>query len=204
MKSIRVLVFAISLILIAGATSAYAGLAVDFTSPGVDSTNGNWSLGWKFTVNEPIVVEALGFYDDQKNGLTQTHDVGIFNSAETLIVSGQVQPGDPLVSWWRWTTVTPTTLVPGESYQIAAVTGDENYTYIPTGFVAAPEVNFLLDSWYLPPGGGVLAYPNSTDNLVGYFGPNFATEVVSVPAPGALLLLIPGVAGVLGLRRRLS
>ena len=204
MRSIRVLVFMVALILAAGPISAQAGMAIDFTSPTIDSTNGTWSLGWAFTVNQPVLVESLGFYDDQKNGLTASHDVGIFDSAQQLVVSGTVTPNDPLASWWRWTEVTPTLLVPGESYQIAAVTGTENYTWAPVGFVVDPQVNFLLDSYFSPSGGGVLTYPNSSDQIVGYFGPNFSAEVAAIPAPGALLLLLPGVASVLRLRRRLS
>ena len=204
MKSVRILVLTVGLILIAGPICAQASMAIDFANPTVDLTNGNWSLGWAFTVNQPIMVQSLGFYDDQKNGLTQLHDVGIFNAAQQLIVVGQVTPNDPLLSWWRWTNVTPTLLVPQEQYEIAAVTGAENYTWAPTGFVVDPQVNFALDS-YFTPSNGVLTYPNASDQIVGYFGPNFSTEPVGViPVPGSLLLLVPGLAGVLGLRRRLS
>jgi hypothetical protein len=201
MTRIRVLVFTVGLILVAGPICAQAGMAVDFAAPGLDVTTGNWSLGWAFTVNQPMIVQSLGFYDDQKNGLIQVHDVGIFNAAQQLIVFGQVTPSDPLVSWWRWTNVTPTLLVPQELYQIGAVTGAENYSGLPVGFVVDPQVNYLLDSYFNPPN-GVLTYPNTSQGVVGDFGPNFSTDAVPVPAPGALLLLVPGLVSVLGLRRR--
>jgi hypothetical protein len=202
MRSMQVLVCAAGLILMAAPITVLADLGVDFTSPGSDGTNGNWSLGWAFTVNEAIVVEALGFYDDQKNGLSQAHDVGIFDGAGTLIVSGQVQPGDPLISWWRWTNVTPTSLVVGQSYQIAAVTGDENYAYDPTDFVVAPEINFLGDSYYSPSGAGVLTYPNYiVTGYTGWFGPNLSLNEVVVPLPGAVVLLALGLTTV-GLKRK--
>lgn len=202
MKSIKVLVFTIGLVLIASPICARAGLAIDFANPTVDLTNGNWSLGWAFTVNEPIAVDALGFYDDLQNGLTQLHDVAIFDAAQAMVVSGQVAPGDPLISWWRWTAVTPTVLVPGMQYQIQAVTGAENYTWAPIGFVVDPRVNYQLDSYFTPPG-GMLVYPDASDRVVGYFGPNFSITRV-VPVPGSLLLLVPGLLGVIGLRRKLA
>jgi len=201
MKRSNAFLFAVGLALLAGPVCAYADLAVDFTNPGQEWNNGNWSLGWKFSVNAPLTVEALGFYDDQKNGLTEAHDVGIFDSTGALIVSGRVQPNDPLESWWRWTGVTPTTLVVGEEYQIAAVTGTENYTWAPAGFVTDSQVNFLFDSYWTP-ANGVLTYPNGSDGVTGYFGPNFSTQLV--PLPGSLLLAIPAFASVFGLRRRLS
>lgn len=200
MRSMQVLVFVAGLTLMVAPISLGADLGVDFTSPTTDFTNNNWSLGWGFTVNESLVVQALGFYDDLKNDLREAHDVGIFDSTGTLIVSGQVQPGDPLMSWWRWTNVTPTSLVAGQSYQIAAVTGGENYTWNPTGFVVAPEISFLQDSFYNPPG-GVLMYPNSSNALTGWFGPNLSLEEIVVPLPGAVVLLALGLMTV-GLKRK--
>jgi len=202
MRRCGVLFLVAGLILTVAATGAQASLAVDFTSPTTDFTNGNWSLGWKFTVNEPVLVTALGFYDDQTNDLTELHDVAIFDAAQQVVVSGQVAPGDPLISWWRWTGVTPTVLVPQMEYQIAAVTGTENYTWLPTGFVVDPRVNYLLDS-YFSAASGVLTYPDSSSQTVGMFGPNFAMESV-IPAPASVLLLIPGLMSLVGFRRRLS
>ncbi len=96
----------------------------------------------------------------------------------------------------------PTVLDPGTEYKIVSVTGSENYTWDPTGFVVDPRVNFLLDAYYTPPN-GALTYPNASDQAVGYFGPNFMLDSV-VPVPGSLLLLVPGLMGVVGLRRKLS
>lgn len=109
------------------AVPSFGALALDFTSPTVDATNGAWSLGWEFTLRSAVTVTALGFYDDGKNDLTQSHGVVIYNLQGNPLVSGTVNPGDPLQSWWRWTSVTPT-LLPTGSYIITAATGSENYT----------------------------------------------------------------------------
>ncbi len=202
MKSYGVVFLMAGLILAVGVDYAQAGLAVDFAEITMSSNNGNWSLGWSFTVEQPVTVTALGFYDDLQNGLTQPHDVAIYDAQQQIVVSGQVVPGDPLVSWWRWTQVQPVVLDPGVQYEIVAVTGDENYAWEPTGFVADPQVNYLADA-YRTPAGGVLAYPNGSDGIVGYFGPNFLLTN-AIPAPGALLLLAPGLMTLVGLRRKLS
>ena len=202
MKSYGVVFLMAGLILAVGVNHAGAGLAVDFTSVTTDFTNNNWSLGWSFTVNQSVTVTALGFYDDLQNGLTQPHDVAIYDAQQQVVVSGQVVRGDPLVSWWRWTQVQPVVLVPGVQYEIVAVTAGENYTWGPVGFVTDPQVNYLVDA-YTMPAGGVLAYPNFSDGVVGYFGPNFLLTS-AIPAPGALLLLAPGLMTLVGLRRKFS
>src|SRR5436309_3045285 len=75
--------------------------AIDFTSPTANYTNGSWSLGWEFTVNQAIDVTSVGFYDDQRNGLTAGHPVGIFDAATNLLASATVAPGDPLTGFFR-------------------------------------------------------------------------------------------------------
>lgn len=202
-RNFGVMFLVTGLILAVGANYAQAGLAVDFANfmPDTTTNTGNWCLGWSFTVNQPVMVTGLGFFDDFQDDLTQSHDVAIYDAQQQIVIAGQVAPGDPLVSWWRWTDVAPTTLAPGIQYEIVAVVGSENYTWDPAGFVADPRVNYVVDAYYTP-AGGVLAYPNASDGVVGFFGPNFSMDII--PAPGALALLVPGLMGLVGLRKRLS
>ena len=181
-----------------------ATLAADFTSPTVDSTNGSWSLGFEFNVNIPFVVTELGFYDDFQNDLTQSHDVGIYNAGGTLLVSGTISPGDPLVSWFRWTSVTPTLLPVGNGYRIAGVTGAENYTWSPTGFTTDPSITFVADRYT---SSATLVFPaDGPVGVNGFFGPNFAGNPVPEPGTFALLAagLIAGIGRVRHIRRSQS
>ena len=188
------------------AVSAHAGLAVDFTSIGMDHWDGSYySLGWSFKVgSDNIDVDALGFYDDQKNGLTQSHDVGIYDAQGNLLASTTVTPNAVLSSWWRWSSLTsPLVLAAGQTYYIAAVNGSENYTWNPFGFVTAPGINFVQDQYIVS---STLAFPSYSyngSNGRAWFGPNFNTST-AVPLPASLLLMGPGLAGLAVLRKKFN
>lgn len=178
--------------------------AVDFSTPTIDTTNGAWSLGFQFTTNKTINVTALAFYDDLKNDLTQTHEVGIFDNIGNLLVQGTVKPGDALDGFFRYTSVQSTQLRAGGTFFIAAATRAENYTYNPNGFLVDPNITFqssafrLSDTLVFPgtvPGGTPIAVSSTlqtSDGNQGYLGPNFrADAVTAVPTPA----LLPGLIG---------
>jgi hypothetical protein len=192
--------------------SAYATLAIDFTvNPGFNYHDANsYSMGWEFDVNQPIIVTSLGFYDYQQDGLAESHAVGIYNASGDLLVSGTVNPGDPLTGWFRFHSVTPTLLPAGDAYFIAAVTGNEDFCYNQKGIQEGPEIAFIIARIYYD-------YPYSTDTLLfpvnanhidspAYFGPNFQyvndPPPSHAPVPATLLLLGSGLLGLGGLRKK--
>jgi hypothetical protein len=198
MSQIRAL-FAAAAVVVATAAPALAGPAIDFTTPTIDFTNGQWSLGFKFQANANVSVTALGFYDDGMNGLTESHDVGIYDDMGNLLASTTVTNADPLTGWFRYADIAPLALTAGDTYYIAAVTGTENYTWDPVGFTVDPAITFLGDRYV---SSSVLAFPSfGPDGVTGYFGPNMLLDVpAAVPAPAGLVLL-GCAAPVFGLRR---
>jgi len=174
--------------------------AIDFTVPGINSTNSQWSLGFQFTTNKTVNVTALGFYDDDQNGLTEAHEVGIFDDRGTLLVNVTVNPEASLDGFFRYTSVAPTVLQAGKTFFIAAATGAEKYTFNPTDFSVNPNITFVASAFRAST---TLVFPGDTlassgdnpgrlitsDTNTGYFGPNFkADDVVAVPTPA----LLPG------------
>ena len=51
------------------------------------------TYGWSFTLSSTITVTDLGYFDFGGNGLNDAHDVGIWTSTGTLMVSATVPAG---------------------------------------------------------------------------------------------------------------
>lgn len=181
---------------------ALAGPAISFSGVVINATNGVWSLGWEFNVNSALSVTALGFYDDNQNGLSEDSHVGIFNSSGMLLVSTTVTTSDPLTGFFRYSAISPFVLAAGNGYRIAATTGSMNYTWDPTGFSVDPRITFVSDVYT---SSTTLVFPNEGCCSVsqGYFGPNFLIGGdVAVSEPATLALLGAGLLGLAALRRR--
>ena len=134
----------LSILLAAGRLHAQTP-ALDFSSLGTcfDYSQGTYSLGWSFSTTQNVSVSALGFYDDLKNGLSASHDVGIYNASNcALLAATTVTPSDPLTGFFRYHNIAPVTLPAGGQYLIAAVTGTEKYAVSVTSLTVHPSVTF--------------------------------------------------------------
>ncbi|MCK9377799.1 MAG: DUF4082 domain-containing protein [Syntrophobacterales bacterium] len=180
--------------LLAAPASAFVAWEWTTTTTASGSTV-SFSLGTEFTANSSFTVNQLGFFDYLGDGLTEGHDVGIYDLDQNLLTSTTVTNADPLVGHFRYHATTPVTLLAGHTYRIAAVTGNELFTWAPEGYFTDPNVTYVISAYTAS---AVLTYPNETfSGETGYFGPDFQT----VPVPPATYLLGSGLLGLIGWRK---
>jgi Domain of unknown function (DUF4082) len=194
--------------------TAQAAPIYDFDSAPIRFGEANVTVGFQFTANANLTINALGFYDHNQDGLTTSHDVGIFDTNGTLLNSTSVSSGTAgaLDGKFRYAAVPSFTLTSGQSYIIAGLAnGQDGYTYGNVGttilglttnptisisplaslFLYAPSFSFPTDNY------GYDLYP-----MV-----NFKFEepsISSVPLPAAFPLLGIGLAGLGGMQRWFS
>ncbi len=189
---------------------ALADPALDFSTPGVLANNwsptlNGFSMGWEFDVLAPIEVSRLGYFNHgpQGGGIVTPHEVGIFDSYGTLLVSTTVNPGDPVSGLWVWKSLaTPFTLAPGTGYVIAGLTGPTDlYTYSVSSIAVDPRIAYVKNRYQRTPSGTLINPLYTTSFYPGYhwFGPNMDI----VPEPSLLQLpFLLGMGGFAYWRRR--
>jgi len=165
--------------------------------------NSNQTMGTRFLVLDvPLSVTRLGVYDDQHDGLLESHQVGVWHHISKELVGSAVVPAGSsaeLVGDWRFVDVTPFTLASGEEYRIGAFTGDADLdrnphrgTLTPNPAIQAPRVkNSYWDTGWGDPWRG--------DSTVRVFA---NADVLPVPEPSSIALLGIVSLGVVGHGRR--
>src|SRR5437660_1734543 len=113
-------VVAAAMLLATATVSSASTLGLDVTSdtqvfaPGVFH-----NIGWQFSVNAPITIDALGLFDVNPAGLAENHQVGIWDNSGTLLAQTTVTNGSTLVASasnagdWLFADIAPIVLLPG-------------------------------------------------------------------------------------------
>lgn len=185
---------------------AVADTALSFTG-GSSYTWAGASIGWEFSITQPITVNSLGVYDFGGDGLIDAHEVGIFPAGvNTPLVTTTVTTTDTLDSGFRYAPISPLILAPG-SYVVAArmPTGSDLGTSFATQSTA-PEISYTKE-WFLYSASFELPTSDwAADG--GNFGANFqftpgTISAIAVPTLSQNMLLVLSVLLVLfGLRYR--
>ena len=184
-------------------TPSFGGSLAASATGGVLSANFHFTVGWSFTVNSAVTVEALAFFDAGNDGLHDAHDIAIWRSDTTLVTSTTIPAGTSAVldSGYREVAISPVLLNPGD-YVIGAylpLAVDTWHFGSGTVVTTIPQITFGHDQFVA---GTSLAFPNSSNLNPGYFGPSFFVQD-AVPEPSAGVLGLTGLGLVMaGLIRR--
>ncbi len=177
-----------------------AGIA-SFTSGLKNASLSNTTYGYSFTTASALTIRSLGIFDVGFDGLSEGHQVGIWDLSQTLLGSVSIGPGTSatLVNGFRYANLSsPLTLTAGTTYRIGAFYAGLGDEFAQDATALEGNGITLLTSHYSLPSSPNLSYPNFQTNFAdGYLGPNFSTQ--SVPAP----LPVFGAATAFGFSRRL-
>jgi hypothetical protein len=176
-----------------------AAVVFTFTSAdnGVTATGND---GIKFTANADVIVDALGYYDYQRNGFQFSHSVGIYDAVtQILLTSVTVASSDLLISDFRYASIAPLTLEAGHSYIVVGHTTQSSIDQlaVPNDLVINSAVTY---EGYVFNFDSTLTFP--TLGLVGgraTFGPNLN---MVAPEPSAAILTSGGLIGMILRKRR--
>jgi hypothetical protein len=204
------IMFAVVLGLLVG-RQVQADVILDFTG-GVTANplGASFVEGYTFTVNTPHSVDGLAIWNQSGAGLIHSHQVGLWDGAGNLIasatLSGTGTSTEPSTGGGKWveSSMSPLTLVPGQTYTLGAVyiAGDsDQYVANATRVSTVPEVTY--GAAVASSISSSLAEPTIPFLGNNYFGPDLVLTPTAVPAPPAVVLVGLG-AGCVALKRYVS
>jgi len=209
----RIFIIALSLFSLAvGSLPAKASeLALDFTGTTANSFLAELTFGWSFTANQSIVVDGLGFFDDElRTGadLRQDHLVSLWDIQGVLLAQTTITNASTAVAStaaggeWLFNDISPVTLTAGD-YVIGA------YDPACSSILDCDDIRFSgsaitssLITFIEARDGSGNGFPTIEQSLRddGYFGPNL--RVSAVPVPAAIWLFGTALIGFVGFSRR--
>jgi hypothetical protein len=186
------------------ATEAVQGVTGGTNFPAFNGTN--QTIGWYFSTNAILDVTALGVYSISAN-LSQSHQIGIWDSAGLLLGSATLAPSNGAADTFRYVQLAnPFSLQAGNTYTIGSdITSPftDIYRSGASSITTDPSITFLGAARNASSGG--FSNPDTlTAGTLGRFGPSFqfTSAVNAVPEPSTWAMMISGFGLVGGVMRR--
>jgi hypothetical protein len=169
-------------------------VALTFTTGGASTQNATQlprTHGWGFLLNQSIIVDALGMYDIDGDGLLTETTVGLWTDSGVLISSTVIPSGAsaPLTSGFRFQSITPIQLTSGQAYVLGATLKNDGdrARFGVSDLVVAPEFTYS-GTRVSSPGSG-FAFPEPLPAVArGTFGPNLMFTVI--PEPSTIMFAV--------------
>jgi hypothetical protein len=214
----RVIIKAIVIIsLVTNSLQSFAGAISIQTSP-FDFANGFGTIGWSFTVNQPMTISALGTYDAGGDGLIDATNVGLWKADGTLVTEAIVPAGTVgiLNGMFRFTAINHVNLEQGVEYVVAsfgsglndlASSFSTNNSYESFGGAGTLDSRFnIISDRYSGTASQFYTFPTLSDGDSGFGIYAWAGgNIQVVPLPQTFWLFLTGFLGVFcKIRRNLN
>lgn len=186
------LMFLVGSLLISSLSFADSVALLPGSTSMVVAGGGNLTYGWQFTVTSPIAVTGLGYYAVPL--LLNNHEVGIFSSSGSLLLSATIPAGDYLSNVingddFAFVSVPSFTLVDG-TYVIAGGSFDsgDGAIYSSSSLTTIPEITLGPTGLYTS--GSTFSFPTLTHPGGPFLGPNFEVESATVSESSSSTMLM--------------
>lgn len=191
-----------ALTLVSPATTNAAPILQAFTGPSVFFGQDH-SLGHAFSSSAATSLTALGVWESNGDGFASSHQVGVFNSAGTLLglVTLSAGTSNALRSGFRYATLAaPVNLNASATYFLAGTTLDDDWVFQASSISMAPGFSYL-GSYFTSFTGGLAQFPASFAAGREYMTVHALTGADTVPEPLSLSLPGTGLAAMVARRQ---
>ena len=191
------------------AKASVIGLDIETGGSVVTDESNDFTLGWKFSLSESVVLTALGTWDQDADGLNESQRVRLWQAKVDPTTGDNIELASEFIDnsaqivasasgnqgQWLFASVAEEVLLTAGDYVIGADRKGNSGDAWQQGNTGITTDSRL--EWIESRDGRLnrFGFPNRTFGGTQFFGPNLKFKSASVPEPGTLGLFIASLAG---------